>query len=137
MLKAFYVYMLTLLVFFAIDIVWIGVVAKDFYQQKLAHIFAPDINWTAAVLFYLLYIAGILVFATAPALREGSRGQAALLGAFLGLIAYATYDLTNLATVRDWPLMVTVVDMIWGTALTSTLAVASFQIARWIGWQPS
>ena len=135
MQRTAYVYLLTLLVFLALDAVWLGAVAKGFYKRHLGHLMTPDINWAAALLFYLLYIAAILVFVTVPAARSGSPARAVLLGAFLGLVAYATYDLTNLATLKDWPVIVTVVDLIWGATLTSAVSAASFFIARGVGWR--
>jgi uncharacterized membrane protein len=110
-------YLLTLAVFFAIDMVWLGAVAKTFYRKHLGYLMAPKVGWPAALLFYLLFIAGLVVFAVRPGLAVGAPLKALLLGAFLGLVSYATYDLTNQATVKDWPVIVTLVDLVWGTAL--------------------
>ena len=110
-------YLITLAIFFAIDMVWLGVVAKSFYRKHLGYLMAPKVVWPAAILFYLLFIAGLVVFAVRPGLAAGTPLKSLLLGAFLGLVAYATYDLTNQATVKDWPAVVTVVDLVWGTAL--------------------
>ncbi len=110
-------YLITLAIFFAIDMVWLGVVAKTFYRKHLGYLMAPKVGWPAAILFYLLFIAGLVVFAVRPGLAAGAPRKALLLGAFLGLISYATYDLTNQATVKDWPAIVTVVDLVWGTTL--------------------
>jgi uncharacterized membrane protein len=115
-------YGLTLVIFFAIDMVWLSVVAKTFYRKHLGYLMAPKVVWPAAVLFYLLFIAGLVVFAVRPGLAAGAPGKALLLGAFLGLISYATYDLTNQATVKDWPVIVTVVDLVWGTTLGGLVA---------------
>ena len=87
-------------------------------------------NWTAAVVFYLMYIAGILFFAVRPALISNSRGKAAGLGALFGFFTYATYDLTNLATLRDWPLTIVSVDIIWGISLCAMVSVLSFVISK-------
>jgi uncharacterized membrane protein len=127
-LQYVYLYLLTIPVFFAIDLVWIGVLAKQFYQTHIGWLLG-EVQWVAAILFYLLYIAGILLFAVAPALRTGSWTTALLLGAALGLLAYATYDLTSLALIKNWPLIVTVVDMVWGTVLTALVSTASYFIA--------
>jgi len=135
MYKAACVYLLTLLAFLALDAVWLGVIAKDLYKKHLGHLMASDINWTAALLFYLLYIVAILVFVTAPAARSGSFVRAMVLGAFLGLVAYATYDLTNLATLKEWPVVVTVVDLIWGAVITAATSAVSFLVAHWVGWR--
>lgn len=127
--KAALLYALTIPVFFAIDMVWLGLIAKPFYAKHLGHLMAAKVRWTPALLFYLLYIAGILFFAVLPALDKGSLGRAVLSGALLGLLAYATYDLTNLATLRDWPLLVTIIDLLWGMVLTGGVAAASYLLA--------
>ncbi len=123
-------YLMTTVVFFAVDMLWLGVVAKGFYRRHLGHLLAEQVNWTAAIVFYLLFIAGILVFAVFPALDGGSLGRAALLGCLLGLLTYATYDLTNLATLKGFPPIVAVVDLAWGTVLTGVVSSAGFLIAR-------
>ena len=126
------VYLLSLIVFLAVDMLWLGVVAKDFYRNNLGHLLRADVNWAAALIFYLLYVAGVLIFAAMPALERQSLRQAVLLGALFGFFAYATYDLTNLATLKDWPLNVVLVDILWGAVLTACVAAASFGIGRWI-----
>jgi uncharacterized membrane protein len=131
-MKLIYLYLLTLPVFFGIDMLWIGVLAKDFYRNNLGHLLRPDINWAAALIFYFLYIVGILIFATLPALEKQSLRQAVVMGALFGFFAYATYDLSNLATLKDWPVNVVFVDILWGMVLTASVAVASFFIGRWI-----
>lgn len=123
-----YLYVLTIPVFFLIDMLWLGLVATRFYQSQIGFLLGP-VNWTAAVIFYLLYIVGIIIFAVQPGLAAASLGKAALYGALFGFFAYATYDLTNLATVKDWPLLVTFVDLLWGTILTCSVASASYLIA--------
>ena len=130
--KIIITYLLTTIVFFAIDIVWLGVVAKDLYAKHLSHFMADNVNWTAAIIFYLLYIAGILVFAVYPAVEKNSFSYALIYGAFFGLVAYATYDLTNLATLKDWPVKIVIIDLIWGTVLTASVAVSGFYIATWV-----
>jgi len=126
-------YAIALPVFFILDMVWLGLVAKNFYKSQIGFLMKPDINWTAAILFYLLFIVGLVLFVIAPAVEKGSWMQALLLGALFGLISYATYDLTNLATLKDWPLMVTIVDLAWGTILGAVVSVATFFIATKIG----
>jgi uncharacterized membrane protein len=125
-------YLLTLVAFFAIDMVWLGLVARGFYRQHLGYLLAPNPNWAAAILFYLLFVAGLLIFAVLPGLQAGSLSKALLLGALLGLLTYATYDLTNMATIKDWPLIVTIVDMAWGVVLASLVTCAGFLIGRWL-----
>jgi uncharacterized membrane protein len=123
-------YLITLAVFFLIDMVWLGVVAKGFYRRHLGSMLSPTVNWTAAILFYLLFIVGLLVFAVKPALAGGEPLKALFLGALLGLISYATYDLSNLATLKDWPLVVTIVDLIWGTVLGGSVSFVSAILGR-------
>jgi uncharacterized membrane protein len=123
-------YLLTVPVFFVIDIVWLGYVAKGFYRSHLKNFLSPDVNWTAAVIFYMIYIAGIIFFAVRPALAESAWMEAALLGGLYGFFTYATYDLTNLATLKKWPLKVVVVDILWGVFLCTAVASASLQIAQ-------
>jgi uncharacterized membrane protein len=123
-------YLITLAVFFLIDMVWLGAVARGFYRKHLGPMLSPKVNWIAAVLFYLLFIVGLLVFAIRPALLRGKPVEALFLGALLGLISYATYDLTNLATLKDWPLVVTVVDLVWGTVLGSSVSFVSALVGK-------
>lgn len=125
-------YILTTLVFFAIDIVWIGGFAKKFYWGNMGSLLKDDINWVAALVFYLLYILGIFIFAIVPAVKSDSLQYALLYGALFGFFCYATYDLTNLATMKGFPMRVAVVDLIWGTILTGTVATAGFYITSWL-----
>jgi uncharacterized membrane protein len=123
-------YAITLAIFFLIDMVWLGIVAKGFYRKHLGYLMGPKVGWTAAILFYLLFIAGLLVFAVRPGVLAGAPLKGLLLGAFLGLVSYATYDLTNQATVRDWPVVVTVVDLVLGTALGGLVSGLSVLAGR-------
>ena len=125
-------YLCTLLAFFAIDMVWLVVVARGFYQKHLGFLLRPDPNWTAAIVFYLLFVAGLLVFVVVPSLQSGSTKKVLILGALFGLITYATYDLTNLATVKDWPLIVTAVDMLWGGILATAVSYLGFLAGKWL-----
>lgn len=125
-------YLLTAPLFFAIDLLWLGVLARDFYRHHLGYILSPDVNWPAALVFYLIFIAGILYFAVAPALAENSLGRALFNGALFGLFTYITYELTNMATLPSWPLKVVIVDTLWGVALCGSVAVGSYMIGRWL-----
>ena len=127
------IYAIALPVFFAIDMIWLGLVAKDFYAKQIGSLLKPDVNWIAAIIFYLLFIVGLVIFVISPAMASGSWLKAVLLGALFGLICYATYDLTNLAVAKDWPLLVTVVDLIWGAVLASSVSVVTYLIASKIG----
>ncbi|SNS37350.1 MULTISPECIES: DUF2177 family protein [unclassified Azospirillum] len=122
-----------LLLFLALDYLWLGHLARDFYARQLGDLLRDPPQLGIAALFYLAYVAGIVFFAVLPALREGGVWQAALYGALLGLLAYGTYDITNLATIRGWPWTVSLVDMAWGTAVSATTAAAGYLAARWLG----
>jgi uncharacterized membrane protein len=122
-------YFLALPVFFAVDMLWLGVVAKNFYKNQIGFLMTPNINWLAAIIFYLIFIAGLVLFVVSPALAKNSLQHALIFGALFGFITYATYDLTNLATLKDWPLTVTIVDMIWGSVLASTVSSVTYYIA--------
>ncbi len=126
-------YAIALPVFFAIDMVWLGLVAKDFYRGQIGPLMKSDIDWTAAISFYLLFIVGLVVFVITPAVEKGSWTYALVFGAFFGLITYATYDLTNLATLKDWPILVTLVDLAWGAVLAASVSVVTYLIASKIG----
>lgn len=128
LIQYIYIYLATVPVFFIIDMLWIGVIAKDLYAKQIGHLLGT-VNWTAAIIFYLIYIVGIIVFAVLPGVAQKSLVTALSLGALFGFIAYATYDLTNLATLKDWPLTVTLVDMVWGAVLTASVASLSYLIA--------
>lgn len=129
LLQFAYLYLLTIPVFFLTDMLWLGVLAKGFYQDKLGGFLGP-VNWTAAIIFYLIFIVGILIFAVAPALESQSLAKAVVLGALFGFFTYATYDLTNLATLKDWPVIVVVVDIIWGAVLSGSVAAVSYLIGK-------
>jgi uncharacterized membrane protein len=126
-------YFIALPIFFGLDMIWLGVVARNFYTRQIGFLMKTNVNWLAAILFYLLFIAGLVVFVVIPALDKGSWVRALLLGAFFGLITYATYDLTNLSTLKDWPLALTVVDLTWGMVLAASVSTATCLIAEKIG----
>jgi uncharacterized membrane protein len=109
--------------------VWLGVVAKPFYSRNLGFLMRSDVNWGAAILFYLLFITGLVLFVIAPAVEKGSWVRALGYGALFGLITYATYDLTNLATLKHWPVLVTVVDLGWGMVLAGAVSTANATLA--------
>ena len=125
-------YLLTIPVFFLIDMVWLGWIAKNFYRNHLGHLMAEEVNWMAALVFYLLYIIGIIFFAVSPALEKGDWQIALLYGVLFGFFTYATYDLTNWATLKDWSATVVFADIAWGMFLGGTVATASFFIGKWL-----
>jgi uncharacterized membrane protein len=115
-------------VFFVVDMIWLGVIARGFYRKALGPFLTPNINWTAAIIFYLLFLVGVLVFALLPGMEKRSLIYTIGMAALFGFIAYATYDLTNLATLRDWPLMLSIVDMMWGSFLSASTAGLTYLI---------
>lgn len=121
-------YAIALPVFFVIDMIWLGFIAKDFYRNQIGFLMKDNINWTAAIIFYLLFIVGLVYFAISPAILKNSLMGAILAGAFFGFITYATYDLTNLATLKNWPLFVTIVDLIWGTVLGALVSGITYYL---------
>ena len=123
-------YAATLIVFCCCDFVWLGWIAKDYYQSQLGGLLLAQPNWTAAVIFYALYAAGIVFFCVSPALEAASLLKAALYGAVLGALAYATYDLSNQATLKSWPVALSVLDIAWGAFVTCVAASAGYQLTR-------
>lgn len=126
-------YAIALPVFFAIDMVWLGLIASKFYRDQIGFLMKSDINWVAAILFYLLFIVGLVLFVISPAIENKSWTHALIFGALFGLITYSTYDLTNLATLKSWPVVVTVVDLIWGAVLASSVSTVTYFIAGKLG----
>ena len=106
-------------VFLVIDIVWLTVISPKLYKAQIGHLMAEKASLPAAGVFYLIFIAALLFFVINPAIDKGSVWQAVWTGAFLGLAMYATYDLTNLATLKDWPITITMIDLVWGTSITA------------------
>jgi len=132
MLAWIVVYLVTGLAFLGIDAVWLSLAANRLYRPKLGNLLLDSFSVAPAAAFYALYISGILIFAVAPALAGGRWTGALWRGAMLGLLAYGTYDLTNQATLRGWPVSITIADLCWGTFLTGTAASVGFIAARWI-----
>jgi uncharacterized membrane protein len=123
-------YALGTVVCLSLDVLWLGVVAKGFYQRQLSHLMRPDVRWVPALLFYLLYVAALVVFVVQPAIARQSAVRAVLLGAFFGLAAYAAYDLTSLALIKDYPVAAALVDLAWGALLSATVCGAVYGAAR-------
>ena len=120
----------TFVAMLAIDALWLGVVAKNLYQQGMGSLMSPQPRLGFAAAFYLLYPVGLVIFAVLPGLAEGGIGRAALLGALFGFFAYATYDLTNLSVVRDWPIGLSFIDIAWGTFVSGVSAAAGLAVVR-------
>jgi uncharacterized membrane protein len=124
------VYVATLLVFTGIDLIWLGYVAHGYYRSQIGHLLAEQLNMTAAIAFYLLYALGLMIFAVQPAAAAGGVSKALLLGSMFGLFCYATYDLTNLATLKNWSLTLSLADMGWGAVLSGVAAAAGTWVAQ-------
>ena len=125
----FKLYAVALPTFLVIDLIWLGVVARSFYQGQMGHLMRAQVNWAAAIAFYLLFVAGIVALAVWPALERESFALALALGALLGLVTYAAYDLTNLATLNGFPIIVALVDLCWGTVLCATVSAITYRLA--------
>ena len=123
----FTLYFISVPIFFLIDILWLGFIARSFYQSKIGHLMG-NVNWTAAIIFYLIFLLGLTYFAIYPSVASSSFLAAITLGALFGFFTYATYDLTNFATLRDWPLSVVVVDILWGTVLGMSVTCGTYLI---------
>ena len=128
--KLILAYLLTAVVFFAIDLTWLGVIAKNLYRKYLGGFLSDTVNWTAAFIFYALFIVGIFIFSILPAVEKNSFSHAVIMGGLFGFFTYATYDLTNLATLKNWPLTIVYIDIIWGTILTGLVAAAGYLITK-------
>ena len=131
--KVALLYLACVVAFLAIDAVWLSTMTSRFYQPRLGHLMTAQPKLGVAAAFYLLYVVGVVALAVIPGLREGSLLAAVWRGAVFGLVAYATYDLTNLATLRDWPVDLTVVDLVWGTTLTGAVAAAGYWAGGLLG----
>lgn len=123
-------YLFTAIPFLAIDAVWLGFIITDFFKANIGHLMADTVNFPVAAGFYLLYAAGIVFFAVKPALEQSSAKKALINGALFGFFCYGTYDMTNLATLRDWPAIVAVVDITWGTTLTGLSALIGYALTQ-------
>lgn len=132
MLKYVIAYLSTAALFLAVDFVWLSIMANDFYRNRIPDVIGTQANYPAAIAFYLIFVAGIVIFAVSPALENGRWTTALVYGALFGFMAYATYDLTNQATLKQWSTMVTIVDMGWGTFASALCATLSLLFTRWL-----
>jgi uncharacterized membrane protein len=123
-------YAIAVPVFFALDLLWLGVIAKPFYFRHLGYLLREKVIWWAAILFYLLFLVGLIVFVIGPAVESGSLRKALLLGCLFGFMTYQTYELTNYALVRDWPPIVVAVDIAWGTVLSGLVSLMTYWIFK-------
>jgi len=123
-------YLSALVAFCALDFTWLGVVAKSLYREQMGHLMRSDVQWGAAVAFYLIYVGAVVVLCVLPAIERQSLHRAIGLGALFGLAAYAAFDLTSLALLKDYPLKIALIDLAWGTVLTGSVSAAAFLVAR-------
>lgn len=126
-------YIFTLIPFLIIDFLWLAVIAKNLYQKYLGYLMKSPPNWSAAIIFYLLFTAGIVYFVVNPSLEKNSIQKALISGSLFGLISYATYDLTNLATIKNWPFQITLIDLFWGTILCASTSTISYYLCKNFG----
>lgn len=123
-------FLLTFAVFLIIDMLWLGLIAKNIYQKYLGNFLTDDVNWIAAFIFYFIFVVGISIFAIYPAVKKGSILNAILMGSLFGFFTYGTYDLTNLATLKDWPLPIVFIDIIWGSVLSALVSLSGYLIVK-------
>jgi len=128
-MKTLLIFIITSVIFFAIDMVWLGVIAKNYYQEKIGFLMADKVNWVAALVFYVMYIGGILYFVILPSIDNGNWQTALLKGAILGMLCYGTYDLTNMATLKNWPYQLVIIDILWGAFLTGATATIAYLLS--------
>ena len=128
-MKTLLIFIITSVIFFAIDIVWLGLIAKNYYQEKIGFLMADKVNWVAALVFYVMYIGGILYFVILPSIDNGNWQTALLKGAILGMLCYGTYDLTNMATLKNWPYQLVIIDILWGAFLTGATATIAYLLS--------
>lgn len=128
MIRIFVTWLAVVVAFLAIDSLWLGYFAKDFYQRQIGSLLRSELLLGVAALFYVFYGLCLVILVVMPAVRAASPWQAIAFGALLGLCAYGTYDITNLATLKGWPVIVAVVDMAWGMTITAVTALIGFQV---------
>jgi len=121
-------YLIAFVIFIAIDAIWLGLIAPKFYKAQIGHLMSEKPNFVAAIVFYLIFIVGVVYFVINPAIEAQSMSKLLVAGALFGFMTYATYDLTNLATLKDWPIQVTIVDLIWGTSLSTLIGLFTYLI---------
>ena len=126
-------YVASLTAFLALDFLWLGLLARGFYREQMGHLMRPDVQWVPAFAFYALFVGAILVFVVLPAAERASLSRVVLLGAFFGLVTYATYDLTNLAVLEGFRTRLALVDMAWGTILCTLVSLVGYGVARRLG----
>ncbi|MFA6377908.1 MAG: DUF2177 family protein [Acholeplasmataceae bacterium] len=128
MAQFFKLYGIAFILFLVIDLIWLGLIAKNLYQNQIGTLLKTNTNWTAAIIFYLLFIGGLVFFAIQPSITSATLWKAMLYGALFGFMTYATYDLTNLATLEGWPIQITIIDLIWGSFLGASVSSLTYAL---------
>ncbi|MFA6692363.1 MAG: DUF2177 family protein [Acholeplasmataceae bacterium] len=128
MAQFFKLYGIAFILFLVIDLIWLGLIAKNLYQNQIGTLLKTNTNWTAAIIFYLLFIGGLVFFAIQPSITSATLWKAMLYGALFGFMTYATYDLTNLATLEGWPIQITIIDLIWGSFLGASVSSLTYTL---------
>ena len=126
----FKLYAVAVFVFFIVDLLWLGVIAKGIYRKYLGHLMRPSPLWAVAIIFYLLFNVGLVVFVVAPAVQKASFSYALLMGSFFGFITYMTYELTNWAVIKEWPWQIVIIDIIWGIVLSAAVGSGAYWLGR-------
>lgn len=121
-------YLIAFVIFLIIDAIWLGIISKDLYKNEIGHLMTDKPNFIAALIFYLIFLVGIVYFVINPAIEAQDFAKLLVSAALFGLITYATYDLTNLATLQNWPIKITIIDLIWGTSLSVIVSSATYYI---------
>lgn len=129
-------YAIATITLFILDFIWLGFVAKGFYSNQLGHLMADNVRYGIAAAFYMTYTVGIVVFAVKPAIEAENIMLALGYGALFGFLAYGTYDFTNMATLKDWPIKMSIVDIIWGTTLSATVAWVTYYVIMKLNTAP-
>ena len=128
MAQFFKLYGIAFILFLVIDLIWLGLIAKNLYQNQIGTLLKTNTNWTAAIIFYLLFIGGLVFFAIQPSITSATLWKAMLYGALFGFMTDATYDLTNLATLEGWPIQITIIDLIWGSFLGASVSSLTYAL---------
>ncbi len=129
-IKLIYTYLAMAGAFLFIDLLWLGVIAKNIYKNQIGSFMRETPNWPAAIIFYALFIVGVIIFCVLPAVEKNSLNHAIIYGALFGFFTYMTYELTNYAVLKNWPLAIVPIDIVWGVILTAIISTVGFLIAK-------
>lgn len=128
-MKIIIIYIASLATFIILDIIWLGVITRNYYSSEIGHLMSEKVNYLAAIAFYLIFVTGLVILAIMPGLKDENLKRTIINAAILGFVSYATYDLTNLATLKDWPLKMVLIDISWGTIISTITSIIGFYIS--------